>query len=82
MIGRELAPGWVPVPMDAVATVLRGVSYPGSEATDRPVDGFVPILRATNIAQALNFDGLVYVPARRVGLLRHLVALPTAPRTR
>lgn len=46
-----------------VASVVRGVTYVKSESSHQPSDGLVPILRATNIGQALDFDDLVYVPA-------------------
>jgi type I restriction enzyme, S subunit len=50
-----------------VAVQVRGVSYDKSEARATASPGYVPILRANNITDfGLNFEGLVYVPTRRV----------------
>ncbi len=45
-----------------VFDVIRGVSYKKHNASDIPVKGSFPVLRANNIGNGLNFDGLVYVP--------------------
>lgn len=45
-----------------VFDVIRGVSYKKGDASDTPVDGSFPILRANNIGRGINFDELVYVP--------------------
>jgi len=37
------------------------VSYAKEQSRSDPADGFIPILRANNIGEALNFDDLVYV---------------------
>lgn len=49
-----------------VATIIRGVSYPGNEARKAPGPDLIPLLRATNITNDLTFDDLVYVPESRV----------------
>lgn len=50
-----------------VATQVRGVSYDKSEARNRPLPGHLPIVRANNITEfGLTYEGLVYVPERRV----------------
>ncbi|HEX8897501.1 MAG TPA: restriction endonuclease subunit S, partial [Chthoniobacterales bacterium] len=49
-----------------VLTVIRGVSYKKDVAKSEPVDGYVPILRATNIQDRLTFTDLVYVPRSNV----------------
>ena len=46
--------------------LIRGVSYAKTDAKAAPGDGFVPILRATNIDRELDFGDLVYVPERYV----------------
>ncbi len=43
-------------------SVIRGVTYKKSEASDVPLEGYLPLLRANNIRGMLNFDNLVYVP--------------------
>lgn len=48
------------------AQLIRGVSYPKSDSSTEPVDGWIPILRATNIDGDLDFDDLVYVHPRHV----------------
>jgi type I restriction enzyme S subunit len=50
-----------------VFQVVRGVSYKKGDATDSPVDGSLPILRANNIGKGLNFENLVYVPTSNIG---------------
>jgi type I restriction enzyme S subunit len=45
-----------------VFEVIRGVSYKKNDASDSPVEGSFPVLRANNIGNVINFDGLVYVP--------------------
>jgi len=45
-----------------VFDVIRGVSYKKSNASDIPVDGYYPLLRANNIGNGINYDDLVYVP--------------------
>jgi type I restriction enzyme S subunit len=49
-----------------VVTVLRGVSYKKDQAKSAPCSGYLPILRATNIQQSLNFDELVYAPTANI----------------
>ncbi len=46
--------------------MIRGVSYKKVDASSVSAEGFVPLLRATNIDRVLNFDGLVYVPTQYV----------------
>ena len=56
------------VPLSAVADLVRGVSYPKTDAREEPAPGFVPVLRATNIQDArlvLDSD-LVFIAERNV----------------
>lgn len=56
------------VVLSAVADLVRGVSYPKTDAREEPAPGFVPVLRATNIQEAslvLDSD-LVFVAERNV----------------
>jgi type I restriction enzyme S subunit len=65
---ESLPTGWEEVPFTEVADLLRGVSYKKSDAAEAPRDGYLPILRATNIQNdslILESD-LVYVPDRYV----------------
>ena len=48
------------------AHLIRGVSYPKSDSSTVPVDGWIPILRATNFDRELDFRDLVYVHPRHV----------------
>lgn len=57
-----LPQGWVWTHVDEISSLIRGVSYNKSEALKTSKEGFLPILRATNINKQLNFDDLVYVP--------------------
>ena len=59
---------WPEVTLSEVADLVRGVSYPKSDACDEPAVGYVPVLRATNIQDArlvLESD-LVHIAERNV----------------
>ena len=58
----ELPNGWVRATLGATLEIIRGVSYKKADARNEHEDGFLPILRATNISQSLNFRDLVYIP--------------------
>ncbi|WP_448510342.1 restriction endonuclease subunit S [Immundisolibacter sp.] len=50
-----------------LADQIRGVTYAKEDATSSPRPGYLPVLRAGNIADdGLVFDDLVFVPAERV----------------
>lgn len=59
-------PAWKISTLGEIATVIRGVTYKKPDARGEPAEGYIPILRATNINGSLNFEDLVYVPARYV----------------
>lgn len=69
---KKLPEGWTLAKLGNLVHVLRGVSYRKEDARDKPSDGFLPILRATNINGQLTFDDLVYVPERYVSDTQHL----------
>ena len=58
--------GWASAILGDLITVVRGVSYKKIDARYVAEEGLVPIIRATNIEQELNFDNLVYVPGHYV----------------
>lgn len=63
----ELPSKWLDVELSEVAEFIRGVTYKREQAADAPQEGFLPVLRATNITgAALAFDGLVYVPTSNI----------------
>ena len=50
-----------------LADQIRGVTYSKEDAASTPRPGYLPVLRAGNIADdGLVFDDLVYVPAERI----------------
>jgi len=60
----ETPEGWSCRPLAAVSELVRGVTYKRSQAVDHPADGFVPLVRATNIeVDHLLLNEFVYVPA-------------------
>ena len=59
-------------PLGDLLTILRGVSYKKQDATTEPSAGKIPILRATNIGDRLNFTGLVYVHEQYVSKIQLL----------
>ena len=67
-----LPPRWASTTLGQVLTVLRGVTYNKQQITNVLSEGFVPVLRATNIGYALDFNETVYVPARCVSQEQYL----------
>lgn len=56
-----------PVAVGELAEQVRGVSYAKEDASDSPLPGYIPVLRAGNITDVgLVFNDLVYVPNERV----------------
>jgi type I restriction enzyme S subunit len=49
-----------------VFDVIRGVSYKKDDASDFPVEGSLPLLRANNIGNGINLDELVFVPRSNI----------------
>ena len=66
MTQQDLPTGWEATTLASLLTVTRGVSYKKPDAGNKADSGLVPILRATNIDQILNFEDLVYVPSRYI----------------
>ncbi len=62
----------IPAQLKEISNLLRGVTYKKQDSTDQPEKGYVPILRATNINQHLDFDNLVYVPEKAVSKIQYL----------
>lgn len=55
--------GWTEAKLAAIADVVRGVTYNKKDARSSAADGYLPILRATNINDGLSLDSeKVYVP--------------------
>lgn len=58
---------WPTARIGDVASVFRGVTYKKTEARDSAQEGYLPLLRATNIGAMLDTStDLVYVPQERV----------------
>ena len=62
-IEKDLPQGWAFTKVEAIADLLRGISYKKDQASKEPMLDYKPVLRANNINGSLNFDDLVYVPA-------------------
>lgn len=62
----ELPPGWALVTVGDIAHFVRGVTYSKEHARDSAATGFVPVLRATNIGDGLDYNDMVFVPDRFV----------------
>ena len=60
----ELPSRWEWVSLNEVADVIRGVTYGKSDASDDPLNNYVPLLRGNKIDRVLNFDKPVYVPSK------------------
>jgi len=60
-----LPPGWRWERVGGLASVIRGVSYPKSDARTSAAHGLIPLLRANSISgNGLLFEELVYVPTK------------------
>jgi type I restriction enzyme S subunit len=59
--------GWSDGAIGDVADYVRGVTYQKSDARREAEDGYIPLLRATNIGnETLTYDEFVFVPRRVV----------------
>ena len=68
----ELPKSWILITLGQIADIIRGVTYKKENARTSSSEGLLPLLRATNISQELDFDDLVYVPKRNVSDLQLL----------
>lgn len=73
---EQSATSWPEVFVSDVSDLIRGVTYSKEHASDRPQDGYTPVLRATNIQESrliLESD-LVFVPDSNVSANQRLRA--------
>ncbi len=73
---ENAAASWPEVFVSDVSELIRGVTYSKEHATDKPQDGYTPVLRATNIQESrlvLESD-LVFVPDGNVSANQRLRA--------
>jgi len=74
-LNESLPKSWMLANLNVVATLVRGVTYKREDAISNATDGYVPLLRATNITgSSLTFDDLVFVPRRCVSSEQRLVS--------
>lgn len=62
----ELPVGWEWERLGNIAQIVRGVTYRKQDAADSEFAGGIALLRANNIGECINSDGLVYVPRELV----------------
>jgi type I restriction enzyme, S subunit len=65
-LNNDLPEAWVSARVTEICELVRGVSYASGEECNTPKQGYVPLLRASNINGAITFHDLRHVPARRV----------------
>lgn len=65
-MSEELPSGWALETVGDVAHFVRGVTYSKQHSSRVSGSGLLPVLRANNIGNGLNFDDLVFVPDRFV----------------
>ncbi|MFO1263778.1 MAG: restriction endonuclease subunit S [Rhodoferax sp.] len=73
---EQTSASWPLVLVSDVSELIRGVTYSKEHATDKPQDGYMPVLRATNIQESrlvLESD-LVFVPDSNVSANQRLRA--------
>ncbi|HHQ4632792.1 TPA: restriction endonuclease subunit S [Aeromonas hydrophila] len=62
-----LPKAWIEIELSEIANTIRGVTYKKEHSANIAQDGFLPVIRATNITgSALHLDELVYVPAENI----------------
>jgi type I restriction enzyme, S subunit len=59
--------GWLWLRFGSIHDLIRGVTYTKSDVADSLLPGYLPILRANNIGESLNFNDLVFVRKGCVG---------------
>jgi len=64
--------GWAECRLGELIKIVRGISYTKEQASVMDGPGLVPIVRATNIDQQLDFEGLVYIPTSCVSTEQYL----------
>jgi type I restriction enzyme S subunit len=60
---RVMPQGWTIARLDALAVVIRGVTYDKSVAQNEAGTGLLPLLRATNIQDRLELSDFVFIPS-------------------
>ena len=71
----DLPQGWREVALGEVCEYIRGVTYGKTDATDKPTEGFLPLLRATNIDDGrLVLSDFVFVPKSKVKPVQMLLS--------
>ena len=69
----DLPTGWAVAQLDTLGARYRGVSYARGDASPNARKGFIPILRANNIAgDRLVFEELVFVPPTCVSAVQYI----------
>ena len=56
--------GWGRVRLGDVAEVIRGVTFPAKDKAAQPAEGLVACLRTTNVQKDVEWDDLLYIPAK------------------
>lgn len=54
------------IKLAAVCQQVRGVSYTPKDEKEVPTEGYIPILRANNIQEKLEFNDLIYVRSSKI----------------
>lgn len=59
--------GWLWLDFGLIHDLVRGVTYTKSDVAETHLAGYLPILRANNISDTLNFEDLVFVRKECIG---------------
>lgn len=60
------------IKLAAVCQQVRGVSYTPKDMIEVPTEGYIPILRANNIQEKLEFNDLIYVSSSKINNIQLL----------
>ena len=58
----DLPQGWKWSRLGKLSDIVRGVTYKKHDASDSPLSSTLPLMRANNIGNGLNFEQLLYIP--------------------
>ncbi|WP_295372288.1 restriction endonuclease subunit S [uncultured Pseudacidovorax sp.] len=65
-MSEQIATGWTSVPLEDIAELVRGVTFPTTDKRHQPGDGLVACLRTTNVQAAVEWTDLWFIPERHI----------------
>ncbi len=60
----SLPKGWAYGKVGKLADVVRGITFPKEEKISIPRDGYLACLRTTNVQRKVEWDDILFIPAK------------------